>query len=462
MRVLFFALILVGCDGATLRTSDGTGEVQSKQAQLQFSAAGVGSLFEATTPEGLIVKKDVVLTLLNDSPYQIGPLDEMFSISTQATTLQEDVISILFDLDTFSFPLAVRSDENGTTICRYKVSGDSVEIRTDVEVGNQDGLPRLSVLDFVTPILNGFTISEVGICDLNIDISMLRTSVDDYLTAALVSAATEIFETSPTRLLGLPVGATAIEKESGGRLIIEQLLTANGAKIDSGNVSIALDLGVSANRDPCVPPVEYISQAVLSSQGIEQLTDDIGFSFSKTFLKDVFASSVLAGLFCWEGVPVVLNQTKLDEIGLDFLRLSSSMDVKFQPASLPQLSFEQTGVVRINWPLFTLDTHAEVFGASQRIVLVTGSLDLRLSPRVTESGVIFEIESLSVATSEVKTKWSNEALASPALDQWVQRLILLSFRDRLVIPSPLRPEVDLSLDGLTTTETDVVLLYSVD
>lgn len=462
MKFFLLVIFFLGCDGVSLRTVESTGEVKAVRSQIQFSSEGVGALFNASTPEGLLVKSDSLSSTIEGATYQIGPLEERFTIDRQETTTSPGEISIIFDLDKFSFPMALRGEKNGTKICRYAIAGDSIDIRATVEVRNDTGVPRLTIIDFTTPTISEFTISDIGNCEFDFDTSQLLPIVKTYLENAITDACTLVFENSPTQLLGLAQGATALTKESGGRLVVEQLLSPNGAAIGDNGVSIKLDVGVSSKRDRCVPPLQYVAQSDSTSQGLANLEEDIGLAFSKSFLQDLFSSSVLAGLFCWEGVPVVLNQTKLEEIGLDFLRLSSSLSVRFQPASLPVLSFENDGLIRIEWPLFTVDTYAKIFGARQRVILVSGSLDLRLRPRTNQNSVNFEIESMTVATSDVATKWSSQIFTSPELDQWTSRLILLSFEERFMVPSPLQPQVGVTFDGVKSTTTDMVLLYSVD
>ena len=452
---LYFLIFLFGCEEIVLRTENSGASLKPLRAQVNLSPQGVGKLFIASTPEGLLVRSEPAELNLEGQIYILGPIDERFTIQDQSISTQPNLISAGLKLDAFNVRLALRNNEGPTKICRYTIRGESVDIRADVEIGS-----TLRVLSPPTIILSEFTIIPIGECEFSFDSSSLLWAVKNYLIEALKSASTLVFEGSPLNLIGLPNGAISLMTSTGGSLNIEQQLNEDGVRIENEKVTIPLDFGLSTNRSSCIPPLQYSPPQGHPSLGSEG-DNDLSFSLSKSLLADLFSSSVLAGLFCREGEAILLNETKLDEIGLGHLRLTSSLKVFFQPASLPELDF-QDKVIHLRWPLITLDTHADIFGASQRVVFIAASMELTLRPSVVEGRIVFDIESVSLSTSDAKSKWNSQLLPSLELDRWTRRLVLLSFEKGLSLTSPLNPEIDLKLKSLNSNATDLILNYDID
>lgn len=461
-KYAFLLCLFTACEGIIVKDLEqAIVSTKQRQGRLQLSSSAIRSLFRASTPDGVLIDSEASIIVLEGNKVQMGPLNEKLSIHTQQVDMQSGELEVSIEMRSIVFPLAIRVGGIEPIICRRQISFAKVKIDARMKILSDNMAPRLRVSDVPNIMLEGVNVFPIGKCSLPFDESLLNEEIKKYLKDAFRSAAISLFETSPTDLLGVSTGGSEISKpRHEGALLVGRTLSP-GARITAEDISIELDFALQTRRDKCVPPLKFdVSKKEIGERISTQ--SQLMYSVSKSFIRDFLGASTISGLFCTQGDAILNNDIQLSELGLAHIPVESDMKVEFQPASLPETRFSEEGLIHIKWPRVTIDSYAKVFGISQRIVWVDIALDIELRPNIHENKIHFDIESMQVRTNKVRTKWTKGLQASPEVNAWVQRILLLAFEAHLQIPSPLQTSIPLKLETIQMTKDDFLLSYSID
>lgn len=484
------ALAIMGCDEARLR--DGgeltqTPVVQPASMRALVTAKGLESLYQTATPTGLTVHAEVLAHSASGYDLVVGPLEQTVQVERWGVTTGPGSMNVRAVLQRPSLTLALRiHDGISTQICRFGFTLDNAIIEARVEMISSDEGPVLGVSEEATIEVERVQVRRVGSCPLELgeplgEDSNLGELLEDYVLTALLRSAEDAFAASPLDMMGLIrrrvelARVSPFESRRGHILVIGQLSESESSEVSTQGLEVSLDMALSARRAGCAPPVgldipDTRAASRVTAASLNQFGADVGFALSVPLLERLAQSMASAGFMCQgfddgrrdeESREVMdIDSLRLGDIGLGGLSLGPWARLVLGTAELPTVQTRpERNDVQLRLPGFTIELYGEIFGVPVRLAEVKTTVDFGVRPRAGAAGLIgFEIESVQVREVELVSDWLVDYPANSDLLNWTRRLLLMTLRDRLVLPLPIDPGTPLTLVGSQIRSTDVVLL----
>ena len=487
--LLSWALLAgLACDQVAVEESAGPAPrpiVQSKTMRSFLSVDGLGSLFEAAHPEGLAIEADPRQRQIGGHSLSIGPLSQSLAIDELETTVSGSTLEFVVSAlrPRLLVPVRLGSGSN-TRICKFELTAD----RWTVEFGARDNAPvgwALQLVDAPSFRTIGLQVNPDRPCPPLVDeeglVGSLGQQLVDYAETAIHNGAERFVGIPLFETLGLPRSSFSLRRlssfssRSGFLRILGQLPTSGGIRLDERGLETDLDLGISARRAPCAPPVDLPMPSgqpagPLTAGDLQQAGADMGLALAGSLLGRLGQASATAGFLCrgLEAAPgddgdrqIARHEARLADIGLDSVPVSVPLETVISPGKLPDVTLQPAPqTLRLSWESLTVELYGEVAGARVRLLNLTTSADFVLRPTTRRTDALdFALTTITVRDVGFGSPWSAQPPRPDQLGPWTRRLLFLVFEDAFLLPLPVRPAAPLQLVGSRVRSDDLLLLF---